>query len=431
MEYTHYKFRDICEKNGMVRGPFGSALKKSLFVPKGSDTYKVYEQCVPLEQDKNSGHYYISGDYFRQSLKRFEVRDNDFLVSCSGVNYGAIYHLQAPFERGVINQALLIIRVDSSLVDYNYFKYLFRAILSKAIIAGGSDSTIPNFPSMDVIKDVDVYLPPLEDQKRIGNLLDLLDKRISKNKAVNDNLQQQIKLIYNYWFSQFDFPNTEGLPYKSSGGAMEYSDRLKCYIPLGWTVESVIDNCISTPIKPGVEAFYKKTYLATADVNGTTISSGLFIDYENREGRANMQPTASSVWFAKMKNSIKHLYLNKQMQPIIDSTILSTGFCGLQCSAQSFEYMAAFIEHSYFESMKDVLAHGATQESVNNDDLLGLVMVVPKKEILDLFHRRTEPMYAQISKNICENQRLNMLRDWLLPMLMNGQVKVIDSMEDN
>ena len=114
------------------------------------------------------------------------------------------------------------------------------------------------------------------------------------------------------------------------------------------------------------------------------------------------------------------------MQPIIDSTILSTGFCGLQCLEQSFEYMAAFIEHSYFESVKDVLAHGATQESVNNDDLLGLVMVVPKREILDLFHRRTEPMYAQISKNICENQQLTKLRDWLLPMLMNGQAIVGD-----
>lgn len=207
---------------------------------------------------------------------------------------------------------------------------------------------------------------------------------------------------------------------------MVYSDRLKRYIPLGWTVESVIDNSISSPIKPGVEVFDKKIYLATADVNGTAISSGAIIDFENREGRANMQPTASSVWFAKMKNSIKHLYLNKQMLPFIGSTILSTGFCGLQCSEQSFEYMAAFIEHSYFESVKNVLAHGATQESVNNDDLLGLIMVVPKEEILDLFHRRTAPMYDQISKNICENQKLSKIRDWLLPMLMNGQAIVGD-----
>ena len=233
-------------------------------------------------------------------------------------------------------------------------------------------------------------------------------------------------MIYDYWFLQFDFPNAEGHPYKSSGGAMEYSDRLKRHIPLDWKVESIINNSISTPIKPGVEMFEKKTYLATADVNGTTISLGSIISYENRESRANMQPVVSSIWFAKMKNSIKHLYLNKEMQPIIDSTILSTGFCGLQCSEQNFEYLASFVEHSYFETLKNILAHGATQESVNYDDLLGLLMIVPKEEVLEHFHRRTAPMYAQISKNICENQQLTIIRDWLLPMLMNGQANIGD-----
>ena len=188
MEFTKYKFKDICLKKGFVRGPFGSALKKSLFVPKGIDTYKVYEQCVPLEQNKNGGNYYITGEYFRSYLSRFEVQHNDFLVSCSGVNYGAIYHLQEPFEKGVINQALLIIRIDDTIVDYNYFKYLFRVVLSKAITIGTGDSTIPNFPSMDVIKDIDVYLPSLEIQKKVGEILNNIENKINANAAVNDNL---------------------------------------------------------------------------------------------------------------------------------------------------------------------------------------------------------------------------------------------------
>ena len=175
MEFKKYKFKDICLEKGFVRGPFGSALKKSLFVPKGEDTYKVYEQCVPLEQNKNSGHYYITGEYFRKALSRFEVKHNDFLVSCSGVNYGAIYLLQEPFEKGVINQALLIIRIDDTIVDYNYFKYLFRIVLSRAITTGTGDSTIPNFPAMDVIKNIDVQLPSLDVQKRIGKILNDID----------------------------------------------------------------------------------------------------------------------------------------------------------------------------------------------------------------------------------------------------------------
>lgn len=195
MEYTKYKFNDICLKKGFVRGPFGSALKKSLFVPKGKDTYKVYEQCVPLEQNKYGGNYYISGDYFRNALSRFEVKDNDFLVSCSGVNYGAIYHLQEPFEKGVINQALLIIRIDNTIVDYNYFKYLFRVVLRKIITTGTGDSTIPNFPSIDVIKDIDVYLPSFNEQQKIGNVLNEIESKIKTNNAINDNLANHSAMV--------------------------------------------------------------------------------------------------------------------------------------------------------------------------------------------------------------------------------------------
>ena len=243
---------------------------------------------------------------------------------------------------------------------------------------------------------------------------------------INDNLQKQLKLVYDYWFAQFDFPDASGKPYKSSGGKMKYSERLKCQIPSNWTVESIIENSISKPIIPGVNHFTTKTYLATADVNGTTFSSGSQIEYATREWRANMQPTIFSVWFAKMKNSVKHLFLNQEMQSVINSTILSTGFCGLQCNEDSFEYIATFVEHSYFETVKDILAHGATQESVNNDDLLGLAMIVPSQDVLQMFHKKAKPLYAQISKNICENHKLTEVRDWLLPMLMNGQATIAD-----
>ena len=95
-----------------------------------------------------------------------------------------------------------------------------------------------------------------------------------------------------------------------------------------------------------------------------------------------MQPSVNSVWFAKMKNSIKHLYLNEEMLPIISSSILSTGFCGLQCSDVSFEYIASYISNVYFETHKDMLAHGATQEAVNNDDLTGIHIVIPDDKTL-------------------------------------------------
>ena len=235
-----------------------------------------------------------------------------------------------------------------------------------------------------------------------------------------------MKLLYDYWFTQFDFPDEKGMPYKSSGGLMVAKDKISYNIPADWTVCNLFDNPLTTVIKPGVDIFDKKSYLATAEVNGTDISTGTLIEYETRESRANMQPTVNSVWFAKMKNSIKHLYLNKEMDELVNNSILSTGFCGLQCSEDTFEYVASFIEHSYFETLKDTLAHGATQEAVNNNDLTGVSFVIPSERVLHLFHERTQSIYSKISKNICENQELTQLRDWLLPMLMNRQAVIQD-----
>lgn len=207
---------------------------------------------------------------------------------------------------------------------------------------------------------------------------------------------------------------------------MIWNDTLKRNIPENWTVQSVISNRLSSVIKPGVDRFDTKTYLATANVKGTSISAGTLIDYENRENRANMQPSINSIWFAKMKNSIKHLYLNKEMLPIIKNSILSTGFCGLQCSEISFEYMASYISNPCFEVYKDILAHGATQEAVNNEDLADIHIAIPDDDVLLAYHKVAQPIYAQISKNICENQELVKLREWLLPMLMNGQATISD-----
>lgn len=205
---------------------------------------------------------------------------------------------------------------------------------------------------------------------------------------------------------------------------MVWNDELKREIPEGWSVASIVSNPLSTVIKPGVARFDTKTYFATADVNGRNILEGTPISYEGRESRANMQPTVNSVWFAKMKNSIKHLILNNEMKDLIDNSILSTGFLGLQVQENAFEYVASFIGSDYFENRKDILAHGATQEAVNNDDLESLYFIIPDDSTLQSFHNATKGVYAKMSRNIVENRKLSKLRDWLLPMLMNGQAIV-------
>ena len=328
---------------------------------------------------------------------------------------------------GCLGRRLAVIRNVSKDIDTLWLYYYFlspewKQFIQSKIIKGSTVNRIS-------VEDFPTYTVPnisIKVQRKIANILSKIDEKIALNNNINDNLEQQLMLLYDYWFTQFDFPDNDGNPYQTSGGKMVWNDTLKRNIPENWKVQSVISNCLSSIIKPGVEIFNTKTYLATADVKGTSISTGTIVDYDGRESRANMQPSINSVWFAKMKNSIKHLYLNKEMQPIISSSILSTGFCGLQCNEISFEYIASYVSNAYFEIHKDMLAHGATQEAVNNDDLAGVHIIIPEDTVLRAYHEATQAIYAQISKNICENQELVKLRDWLLPMLMNGQATISD-----
>ena len=406
----------------IITGPFGSQLHQSDYVEQGIPV------VMPQDIDNRKVNYasinYVSNeDAIR--LERYKTIINDILYARRGdVEKHAFIKEK---DNGVLcGTGCLRVRITTSEVEPEFISFfLNREETRKWLVTHAVGTNMPNL-NTDILSDVPIAYPLLEEQRRIVQVLNSFDEKIALNSAVNDNLEQQLMLLYDYWFTQFDFPDNDGNPYQTSGGKMVWNDTLKRNIPENWKVQSVISNCLSSIIKPGVEIFNTKTYLATADVKGTSISIGTIVDYDGRESRANMQPSINSVWFAKMKNSIKHLYLNKEMQPIISSSILSTGFCGLQCNEISFEYIASYVSNAYFEIHKDMLAHGATQEAVNNDDLAGVHIIIPEDTVLRAYHETTQAIYAQISKNVCENQELVKLRDWLLPMLMNGQATISD-----
>ena len=119
-------FKDLLiEKDGIIKGPFGGDIKKSLFVPKTDSTYKVYEQGIALKKDISYGEYYISEEHFQKSLSRFEVKQGDILMTGAGT-LGELFVVPKNYPRGVINQALLRIRLNEDVIDKIYFKYFFK-----------------------------------------------------------------------------------------------------------------------------------------------------------------------------------------------------------------------------------------------------------------------------------------------------------------
>lgn len=311
--------------------------------------------------------------------------------------------------------------------DITYDKFMafyLRSPYFRKIIDANAVMTLRASFNEDIFSYIKLWLPDYEIQVGIGDFFWNIEQKIRVNRKITASLEEMAKLLYDYWFVQFDFPDENGKPYKSSGGKMVWNDELKREIPEGWEVGNIIDNVLTSVIKNGVDLFESKNYLPTANVVGETITDGDWVTYENRESRANMQPTKYSVWFAKMKNSVKHISIPDDSEWFIEKYILSTGLEGIQCDEQSFGYIHCIVNSDYFERYKDTVAHGATQESVNDDDLRNIKFVIPSRNTLNQFSKVINPILEAKFKSIYENQQLASLRDFLLPMMMNGQVKV-------
>lgn len=173
---SHWKWIRFGNNGLFKKGPFGSALTKSMFVPKGKNTVKVYEQQHAINKDNTLGTYYITREYFDDSMSGFEVLPGDIIVSCAGT-IGETYIMPDDIEQGIINQALMRVTLAEG-VNRKFFQYYFDANLKKSAQNESNGSAIKNIPPFDVMKNWYFPIPPLEEQERIvekiENILTLL-----------------------------------------------------------------------------------------------------------------------------------------------------------------------------------------------------------------------------------------------------------------
>ena len=161
----NWKWVRFAEFGSYKKGPFGSALTKSIFVPKGDNTIKVYEQKNAIQKDATLGEYYITKQYYEESMSGFEVCSGDVIVSCAGT-IGETYVMPENIEKGIINQALMRMKLMPSVYK-PFFLMFFDVVLKKNAIKSSKGSAIKNIPPFEELKAYLVPLPPLEEQKRI------------------------------------------------------------------------------------------------------------------------------------------------------------------------------------------------------------------------------------------------------------------------
>ncbi len=172
------------------KGPFGSSLTKAMFVPKGNDTYKVYEQKNAIQKDHELGSYYISKEKYC-SLNGFAVRPYDIIVSCAGT-IGETYVLPDDIQEGIINQALMLIRLYNREIEPFYLLY-FDFILKEEAYKESKGTAIKNIPPFDVLKNFFIPIPPRNEQIRILNEVDRWMSFVNAIETNSNHLQTVIK----------------------------------------------------------------------------------------------------------------------------------------------------------------------------------------------------------------------------------------------
>ena len=182
-EWEKFTFDEIAQYK---KGPFGSALKKDLFVPQSENAIKVYEQQNAIKKDWTLSRYYITKDYFNAHMKQFVAKAGDLIVSCAGT-IGEVYELPKDAEEGVFNQALMRVRVNNEVVNKEIFITVFSSMIDKFSKIYSNGSAIKNIPPFADLKRTQVYLPCKEEQIVIAQLLRSLDERIAtQNKIIED-----------------------------------------------------------------------------------------------------------------------------------------------------------------------------------------------------------------------------------------------------
>jgi len=381
---------DVCKEKGLIRGPFGGTLKKEFFVAEG---YKVYEQKNAIYQDAEIGDYYIDEDKFNE-LKRFEVSEGDFIVSCSGT-IGRIFRIPKGAKKGIINQALLLIKINPQIISSDFFYQYFQwQGFQKRIIDNTQGGAMPNLVGMDIFKKTPIPLPPIEEQQKIADILSTWDKAIDlKEKLIEQKKEQKKGLMQRLLTGKVRLPGFKG----------EWKE-----VRLGEVSEVIMGQ------SPPSDSYNE-------------IQNGLPLIQGNAD--CNNRKTSPRIWTSHPTKTCEVGDIIMTVRaPVgyvsrsIHKACIGRGVCAIRGTLINQDFL--YYQLIFKEDLWQRISQGSTFDSVNSNEIKGLIISLPPTE--EQLEISNTLMLSDKEIDLLEQEleSLKQQKKSLMQLLLTGKVRV-------
>jgi len=415
----------LLKPRGYVRGPFGSSLIRGEMVNEG---IPVYEQKNAI-YDSREFRFFITDEKFEE-MKRFQVETNDLIISCSGT-VGKISIIQEEDPKGIISQALLILRPN---IDKILLNFLFYFLISKKgynLITQVSHGSVQiNIAARKIVETIPVPLPPLPEQKSIAEALSSLDDKIDLLHRQNKTLEQMAETLFRQWFENFEFSNNckQGGPFKNSELGL---------IPFNWRVGQIKDvvSILDSGSRPkgGVGQYSSGIpSIGAENVKGIGMydySKTKYIPKEYFKTMKNGILTNRDILVYKDGGTpgtfIPHFSLVGEGFPYETMTINEHVFRVITKESYQQNYLYLWLNTKLIISELGERGTGAAIPGINSTEFKETVLLIPETSVLKAFNEQVEPLIHKILKNACSIRTLGIMRDTLLPKLISGEVRIV------
>ena len=411
MEMTKYKLGELAE---VTRG---ASLSGQFYAEKG----KLIRLTL--------GNFNMNGGGFKENTSKtdlyftgtvrdeFILNEGDIITPLTEQSLGLLGTTARIPESGkyIQSQDVALVRCKKGLLDPNFCYYLISSSIVRQQLSAAAQQTKIRHTSPEKIKDCTVWIPDFDVQKNIGRILTDIDNKIVINRRINDNLEAMAKQLYDYWFVQFDFPNEEGKPYKSSGGAMVWNEKLKREIPQGWNAANIFDELsVQYGFPFSIDLFTEKpTNIPVVRIRDILENSVSAYSREEADEKYKLQKQDLLIG---MDGNFHMNYWNDNVSYLNQRSVRLRAKPNSTVSILQARYdIAPYIK------AKELRAKGSTVGHLSDKDLKELfVLVSPNAD----FRNKFDSILAEIIENRCEIESLTKQRDELLPLLMNGQASV-------